>query len=219
MRGIKLLAGISIALLVASACGDDNDDSIPAYDSSKPNISVKGTIGDLTLAVSTADDKVIQSEREYRGPPAEGTDPAEEIPDVTQTRLCEIEVVTEFSFDGTRWAFEFEFENFDPDSFGVGTYEVIAAGAPTGPGKTSIELQMESVVPEGQDPVLHEKTAISGTVEVKTYSSTGTNAENDKVVEGGEIGGTFKLTFGPNETMEGTFHSSFGENDIAGKDC
>ena len=199
--------------LLTVACGD-SPIGPPPFDSTQENLNIKGNFFGFEFDILTTDEIAIFAEREYRGPHEPDTDPADEIPDFSESTLCSIEAaVGTATIDGQEWVVELEVENFIPSAFGVGRYEVIGPEEPRELGKVTAEFQMEN------QAASFEKTAINGNVEIIVYENTATHVDNEDILEGGFIGGTFVLEFGPNEVLRGAFYSEFIVVDVQGEAC
>ena len=183
----------TLALAAAAAACSEEEGPIP-YDASTENLYLQGTLTGMELDIAEAE--VLEAEREY-----------------SPSRLCEVSAEFTAMIDGAPWTIDVEMENFDPGSFGVGVYSIVGSDVAAGPGQTSFELRMDG------DTAHFERSAISGSIEVKAYDASATQAGSPAVMEGGSFGAVLQVDFGAGEAVKGSFHVNFTTNTLDGDDC
>ena len=191
MRTLRWIGALAFAAAVAG-CSEE-DEPLP-FDSTTQNLYLRGTLTGVEMDVTSTD--AVGGEREY-----------------SPTRLCEVSAEFNATVDGKPWVLEFELENFDLESFGMGVYSIVGSDVPTAPGLVSFELRMDG------DATHYERSAIGGSIDVRVYDSTSVQAGNPGVVEGGSLGTVFDLDFGAGETVEGSFHVDFSITELGDEEC
>jgi hypothetical protein len=191
MRAPRSIGAVVFAAALA-ACAEEE---VPLpFDPTTQNLHLRGTMSGFEFDI--AEGEATEGEREY-----------------SPSRLCEVTAEFTAMVDGAPWSFELELENFETESFGAGRYAIIGADVAAGPGQTSFELRLDG------DAAHYERSAIGGSIEIKVYESTGSQAGSPGVLEGGSIGAVFDVDFGAGETVEGSFHVDFSSTTVENEEC
>jgi hypothetical protein len=197
---MKTFTTLALATLLA-ACGtspvDLQDDPL-AYDDTTSNFKAQGTLLGEKLEILQV--VSVSALREYGAPPLAGTenDP-DPTPDLTRATLTGIELEGEVDRDGRIWKFELDIEGPDLSAFAEG---IMGVAAPV-----EVQLQLE----DEENEIELEDVAISGSIDVIEYASSGGHSENDEIRLGGALGGTYELELAGGDRVKGAFYADFTE--------
>jgi hypothetical protein len=191
MRTLRTIGAFALAVALA-ACSEE-EEPLP-FDPTTQNLYLRGTLSGFEFDI--AGGGVEEGEREY-----------------SPSRLCEVSAEFSATVDETPWVIDLELSNFDPESFGVGDYAIVSGDVEAGAGETSFELRMDG------DAAHYERSAIGGSLEIRIYESTSTQAGSPGALEGGSIGAVFDVDFGAGETVQGSFHVEFSTTTVEEEDC
>jgi hypothetical protein len=190
MRALTSIGAFVVAVAVA-ACGEE-EVAIP-FDPTTQNLFIRGSMSGFEFDI--AGGEANEGEREY-----------------SLSRLCEVSAEFTAMVDGAPWSVDLELSNFENESFGVGHYAVIGDEV-AGAAQTSFEVRLDG------ETVHYERSGIGGSIEVKVYDSTGSQAGSPGVLEGGSVGAVFDIDFGAGETIEGSFNVDLSTTTVEDEDC